>query len=458
MLFVLLFAAVALGTLALVCLPLLRAPRAAAERGQFDRAVYRDQLAEVERDVARGVLNADEAASARLEVQRRLLGVDAASPARTVRAARSPRLAGVVALLVLGGAAGLYWRLGAPGLPDSPFAGHSSPNTVTARAGGHLDLQEAAVRLAQKLKTDPANGESWLLYARTEAMLNHWPTAGDAYRRAIDLGQKAPDVFAGYGEMLVLAEDGIVSPAAHDAFASALAADPKNDVARYYLALADSQAGEVKRAIDAWLALAADVPDPSPMREEIARAVAQTAKTGGIAAPPLPKGTAPQSGPDEQQIDAAAQVPEAARKEMIGGMVAQLAARLQSQPDDVEGWLRLGRAYTVLGETDKSVDAFEHAAKLKPDDVIIKLQTFQAMIAGLQPSDALPPRAVALLRQVAAIMPDQPEVLWYLGVDAARAGNTEEARRNWTRLLGALPAGGEDAKLVKSALDALPGK
>jgi len=458
MLFVPLFAAVALGIQALVCLPLLRRPPAAAERGQFDRAVYRDQLAEVGRDVARGVLNADEAASARLEIQRRLLGVDAASPARPVRAARSPRLAGLVALLVLAGAAGLYWQLGAPGLPDSPFADQPQPNTVTARPGGHLDMQDAAVRLAQKLKTDPANGESWLLYARTEAMLNDWPTATDAYRHAIDLGQKAPDVFAGYGEMLVLAADGIVSPAARDAFASALAADPKNDVARYYLALADSQTGEVKRAIDAWLALAADVPDASPMREAIARGIAEAAKTGGIAAPPLPKGSAPQPGPDEQQIDAAAQMPEAARKEMIGGMVAQLAARLQAQPDDVESWLRLGRSYAVLGENDKAVDAFEHAAKLKPGDVDIELQTFQAMIAGLQPNDALPPAAVALLRQIAAIVPDQPEVLWYLGVDAARGGHAEEARRNWTRLLGALPADGEDAKLVKSALAALPDK
>ena len=270
-------------------------------------------------------------------------------------------------------------------------------------------------------------------------------------------------MLAGYGEMLVLSADGIVSPAAHDAFNEVLAADPKNDVARYYLALADEQAGEEQRAIDRWLALAADIPDNSPMRESIAAGVAEAAKAGGISAPALPKGTPPQpqpdaaesAGPNQEQMGAAAQMPEGERKQMIESMVAQLAARLQTSPDDVEGWMRLGRSYAVLGQPDKAVDAFEHAVKLKPDDPSIKLQEFQTLIAKLQPSDPLPPRALELLQQVAAQAPDQPEALWYLGVQAAREGKPEEARRDWTRLLATLPADGEDAKLVKSALDAL---
>ena len=181
-------------------------------------------------------------------------------------------------------------------------------------------MRQAAEQLEQKLHADPTNGEGWVLYARTESMLGDWQKAGAAYRQAIDVGQKGPDVFAGYGEMLVLAADGIVSPAAHDAFAEALAADPKNDVARYYLALADQQAGEEHRAIERWLALAADIPDDSPMRESIARGIAEAAKAGGIAAPPLPKGTPPQpqqdaaeapTGPNQDQMANAAQMPEA---------------------------------------------------------------------------------------------------------------------------------------------------
>jgi cytochrome c-type biogenesis protein CcmH len=465
MLFLLLFTAVALAAVTSVCLPLLRGVPMVADRGYFDRVVYRDQLKEVERDLARGVLSPTEADSARLEIQRRLLSVEAASSGGKVWTAPSPLLAGIVALLVLGGAVGLYLQFGAPSLPDAPFAGRFAQRSApAAEAASHLDMRQAAEQLEQKLRADPSNADGWVLFARTESMLGDYQKAGMAYRHALDLGQKAPDVFAGYGEMQVLEADGIVSPGAHDAFTQALAADPKNEVARYYLALADEQAGEEKRAIDRWLALAADIPDDSPMREAIARGVAEAARQGGMTAPALPKGTAPpqpdaseaQPGPDQNQIAAAAQMPEGERRQMIQSMVAQLAARLQVEPNDLEGWLRLGRSYAVLDEPDKSADAFAHAATLKPDDVDIKVQEFQALIAKLQPNDPLPPRAVGLLRQIAAIAPDQPEALWYLGVEAARGGNTDEARRDWTKLLGTLPADGADAKLVKSALDTLP--
>ena len=111
----------------------------------------------------------------------------------------------------------------------------------------------------------------------------------------------------------------------------------------------------------------------------------------------------------------------------------------------------------MLRENAKAVDAFEHAARLRPEDVEIKLLTFGAMMAGLPPSDPLPPRALMLLRQVEAERPDQPQVLWYLGLEAVRAGHVDDAKRNWTRLLGKLPADSADAALVKKALDALDG-
>src|ERR1700733_12347023 len=114
MLFLLVFTAVALGAVMVVCLPLLRGVPMVADRGYFDRVVYRDQLREVERDLARGVLNPTEAGQARLEIQRRLLSAEVVSPGRKSWSEPSPLLAGIVALLVLGGATGLYLRFGAP--------------------------------------------------------------------------------------------------------------------------------------------------------------------------------------------------------------------------------------------------------------------------------------------------------------------------------------------------------
>lgn len=453
----LLLAVVAFAALLPVLLPLLRGAPGMVERGQYDRAVYRDQLRELDRDVARGVLSEDEAHGARLEIQRRLLAVDA-QPIGPARLARSPVLAVAVAAIVAGGSIGVYLILGAPSVPDQPYASRK-PAASPQMAGEHIDLQQAAARLQEKLRSDPANPEGWLLYARTTSMLSQWDIAADAYRRAIVLGAKGPAVQAGYGEMLVMQAQGIVTPAAHEAFAAVLKDDPKNDVARYYLALGAGQAGEVQQAIDQLQGLLADIPDDSPMRTEIGRRIGEAAKAAGLPIPVLAKGTpaAAQRGPDAAAVQAAANMPEADRKAMIAGMVARLAAHLETEPGDLAGWMQLGRAYVVLGERDKSAEAYDKAAALKPGDTSIPLQAVESMLEGLQPSDPLPPRAVALLRQVEVAAPDEPEVLWYLGIVAARDAHPADARRYWGRLLVKLPSDGEDAKMVKAAMDALKG-
>ncbi len=483
MLFTLICVVMVLAVLAAVSLPLLSGARELAGRGQYDRAVYRDQLREVDRDLARGVLNPKEADAARLEIQRRLLAVDTTTGSTVAAVARSPRMAAAVAAFVVVCAAGLYWRLGAPTMPDVPFAerpvaqpemartdvppadasppGAPSASDAKPAPAPHTDMKEAAERLEQKLQADPSNATGWILYARTESMLGDWQKAADAYKHAIDLGQKGGDVLAGYGEMQVMSTDGIVSPAAHDTFVAALAADATNGVARYYLALADSQAGEEHKAIDAWVELASGLPEDSPMRDAIAGRIADAAKNGGFAPPPMPKGLpaeAAQPGPTPEQMDAAAAMPPAERDKMIGDMIDKLAAKLKASPNDLEGWMRLGGAYAVQGKTEQAIDAYDHAAALKPGDPAIMLQTVAVLLSGLKPEDKLPPRAITLLNQVAAVAPDAPEVLWYLGVAAARDGRPAEARDKWTKLLATLPADGDDAKMVKSALGQLPGK
>jgi cytochrome c-type biogenesis protein CcmH len=458
----LILAAVAFAALLPIVLPLLRGARGTVARAQYERAVYRDQLQELDRDVARGLISDTEAQSARLEIQRRLLAVETLQDG-SVRLSRSPVMAGIVAVVVVGGTVGLYTWIGAPGIPDMPFA--SRAVTGPQQADGSHDLQQAAAKLEAKLRGDPSNMEGWLLYARTVSMLGQWDKAVEGYRHAVDLGAKGADVFAGYGEMLVMQAQGMVIPAAHDAFIAALKDDPKNDVSRYYLALAAGQAGEAEKAIELLQGLLADIPEDSPMREEIGKRISEAAKAAGLPMPELAKGTpadapangAPAPEPNAEQMAAAAGMSEADRKTMISGMVAKLAAEQQANPSNLDGWMRLGRAYATLGERDKAADAYDHAVSLKPADVGIRLQAIEGLLDGLQPSDPLPQPAVDLLHQVQLAAPDEPEVLWYLGIVAARDAHPDEARRYWARLLGKLPSGGEDAKMVKAAMDALKG-
>jgi cytochrome c-type biogenesis protein CcmH len=275
---------------------------------------------------------------------------------------------------------------------------------------------------------------------------------------------------AAYGEMLVMAAQGIVTPKAHDVFVQVGKLDPKETVSRFYIALADLQAGETRAAIAAWQKLAADLPTSSSMREEVVRRIAQSAADAGLAAPTIPPpapepaaapataaaGAAP--GPNADAIAAAANMTPEQRKAMVSGMVAQLARKLQDKPDDADGWLRLGRAYMVLADTDKAEDAYNHAARLRPGDTSIQLQEVQALLDSRTENAPVPQRAVALLRQVEQADPKQPEALWLLGVAAVQADDKAKAASYWQRLLAVLPPDGEDVKMVKGALDGLKAK
>jgi len=455
-----------LGAVALVLLvlPVLRAGPALPGRGRYDSAVYRDQLRELERDVARGLIGAAEAQSARLEIERRLLAADAAVPDGAGASRRSPVLAVGLAVLVAGGAAGLYLRLGAPGVADTSFALRVANRGAPAGVPNHPDMGKLAAQLADKLHEDPNNREGWQLYARTLASMGDWKGSAGAWRELIALGGADAGAYAGYGEMLVLGSQGVVTPAAREAFGDALKADASDPIARFYLALADAQAGRGRQALDAWVKLAGDVSD-ADMRSEIARRIAETAKLSGLPAPAMPPApvaaeveqaepaAGPAPGPDAAQTAAAANMSEADRATMIKGMVAQLAAKLEADPNDADGWVRLGRAYAVLAEHDKAADAYERAAALRPGDVSVLVQGVQALIEAQKPDAPIPRRAIDLLRRAERIDPNQPEVLWYLGLAEAQAGHADAAQAYWRRVLDLLPTDSPDRKLVSDAIE-----
>ena len=436
---------IAAGVLALlvllaVVLPLLRGGSAGPERDSFDRAVYRDQLHELERDAARGMIGAAEATAARLEIQRRLLA-RAGGVAPAARSGRNPALAVVLAVLAASGAGIVYLATGAPELPGLPFAQRAPDPAEMALRRGLADLER---RIAEV----PGDGPAWVLLARTRAALGQWRSADAAYRRALALLPPTPELVAAALEAAVLAADGVVGEAATAGFARVLAEEPDNPIARFYLAMAEMQAGRHAAAIATWQALAGEMPADAPIRAEIARRIAAAARAAGIAAPAL---APPAEAPSAEAPNAEAPSAEA-RAAMIRGMVERLAARLADAPDDAEGWARLGRAYGVLGERARAADAYSRAGALRPDDLALALAEAEVLLDGLPPTDAFPPRALALLRRVLAAEPQQPAALWHLGVEAAKRGAMDEAVGLWDRLIAVLPPDGDDTKMVRAAI------
>ena len=143
------------------------------------------------------------------------------------------------------------------------------------------------------------------------------------------------------------------------------------------------------------------------------------------------------------------------REGMIRSMVDGLATRLRDNPNDADGWLRLGRAYKVLGEQDKSVEALASGAKAAPGRVDVLMAYADALMVAGGEEDAPPASAIAVLREVLALQPDNPQALWFLGLDAARTANKGEASQLWGKLLTQLQPGSPEHAEVQSRLDSL---
>ncbi len=278
--------------LAILLVPLLLRRHTPASRESYNLAVYRDQLAEIDRDAARGLLSAEQAEAARAEIGRRILALQPGapsppmpppqpSPASGGGLGRGLVVAAVSVLAVPFAAWLLYARLGAPALPDQPFAARTTAAKATAGIE-HIDLGEAVGKIAAHLKEHPEDLRGWLLLGRTELSLGHYAEAVDAYRHAADLSGHRADIMGDWGEAQVIAADGTVTPAAREAFEAALGDKESAPRSRYYLALAKSQQGDAKGALQGWVDLAADAPADAEWLPLVQQRISEAAAKLGV--------------------------------------------------------------------------------------------------------------------------------------------------------------------------------
>ena len=454
---------------ALVAAPLVRRARRLAPRCDYDLRVYRAQLEEVAREQERGLLGEGEAAAARLEVERRMLAAAAADRQRRHGAAvRATPWPAVIALLITvpALAGGLYWRLGSPGQPDAPFAERAEERRQLAatEAGSQGALPSVTTMIADleaRLEADPDDLESWLRLGRAYALTRQFERAAETYRQAIARHEGAAPLHSGLGEALVMAGEGVVSPAARAAFERAAELDAGDARARFYAGLAMVQRGERRHALDAWAALIADAPSDAPWLPDLRLQAATLAEELGLdpdevlPAPRAAAATEPGDGPSVEQMRAAENLPPAEREAMVRAMVAGLAARLERQPDDLEGWRMLARSWGVLGEPEKAADAYAEVARRAPDDLGAQTDYAGALLA-LDATDVPPsPEVVAQLQKVLALDQDNPEALFHLGRAAAARGDSTGAVRHWQRLLAQLPASSPERAALENLLERL---
>jgi len=356
-----------------ILLPLMRS-RAAAPASAHDLAVYRDQLAEVERDAARGLIGTSEAGEARAEIGRRILRLGVVPEEGSVRAAGAWRkLVPAVAILAVPLLSwGFYGYLGSPDLPSQPLSARLSADLAKS------SVEELIVRAEAHLAANPDDGKGWEVLAPVYLRVGRPADSVTAYRNTIRLNGPDAQREAGLGEALATVARK-VTPEARAAFERALTLEPVEPKSRFFLAAAYAQEGRYAEANAAWRELLKSLPPESPWRGATEQAIAEAgARVAGGAEP----------GPTAEDVAAAESMNAEDRVAMVEGMVAQLDARLRENPNDAEGWQRLVRSYMVLGKHDEARDALSRgvAALGKGTSAAAGLQDFAAGL-GLTATD-----------------------------------------------------------------------
>ncbi len=350
-----------LAAIAAVLIPLIRSRGPGEDAAAYDIEVYKDQLDQVGHDYDRGLLTAEQAQAAKTEISRRILLADRKRNSATPTASRSlnKALAVVLAACIPAAALGFYMLQGTPDLPGLPFAERPNEQPQTA-AGGETatSLEASAETLAKRLEGEPDDLQGWVLLARTYMSIGRYRDSVTAFERALALEAGEPSLYSAYGEALFMAASSVVTPTSRKAFEEALQQDPADSRARFYIALAEDQAGNRQEALDQWAALLADSPGDAPWVPAVRDRIRNTAEALGIdvaTVMPEPQSpdSGPQSGPTKAEMAAAAQMsPDEG-----------LAQRLADDPRDFAGWQRLIRAYSVQNKKDKALAALAEARK-----------------------------------------------------------------------------------------------
>lgn len=336
--------------------PLSRAP-ATTDARELDVAFYKAQTAEIERDTTRGVIGPQEAETARNEAARRLMAASqrAVPDVRpgTPFATRAVALGTLIFVPAL--ALGLYAQVGTPNMPDAPLEARLDAPPST------MDMPTAIAKIERHLMKEPDDGRGWAVVAPIYVRLGRYDDAARAFANEIRILGPSGERYAGLGEAQVYADNGMIGADAKKAFEQAAVLDPRSPRAAYYLGLAAQQDGDKPKALAIWSKLVADSPPDAPWLPTVR---VRLAEVGGAPSPTVAQASPDTAGSGRTKMaEAVAAMPKDQQQAMIHRMVDGLADRLKTNGADIEGWLRLMRAYEVLNEQDKAKLALNDARR-----------------------------------------------------------------------------------------------
>jgi len=318
-----------------------------------------------------------------------------------------------------------------------------SPHLVGVGPGSADAERGVPLSVMSQLETDavlgPDDEEAWLRLAEARVAGGDYAGAAEAYQHLLARGAETEGLQSALGESLVFAHGGVVDNEARAAFEAALGVDDADLRARYYLAEADFQMGRADAAIATWAQLVEGAPSDAPWLTTLARRLTSALTSEGRSLESL--GLSDVSlvaleraiqggvrGPSPDQVDAVSALADNEQAEMIAGMVERLAARLEADPTDVEGWRMLARSYGVQGRVGDMAEAYAAVARLLPGDVDAAREHAYARLQALEPQTQLGAATLDALEVLLALDDKDPLARLVLGEQEYSSGDTERGR------------------------------
>jgi cytochrome c-type biogenesis protein CcmH len=360
-----------------------------------DLEVYKDQLINIDSELTRGIITADEGERIKAEVGRRILDL---GKRKQFPFKKETKLLGIILsicfLVILGlGGSVIYQKFGAPGYAnisqnqriknaDKLIKGRATQEQLLALRIDEPSLitpegnyGELVQKLRQKVAERPTDLEGLKLLTGIETKIGNIDGAVKSQRQFLEvLGNNASDIdFFNYADLLINQVDGVVSPQADKALRSALEINPQNGGAKYYIGLMLAQNDRPDLAIRLWKQLLNKDDIDSPWIPLIRADIERLAVLAGDTKFKLPTMESI-PGPTSEDIENASSMTESEREDMIRGMVSRLSERLSTKGGNPNEWARLINALGILGEFQNANSVWEEAKNIfkgSPNALII---------------------------------------------------------------------------------------
>jgi len=350
-----------LGVLIAIIVPITRAR--ANSSHEYNATIYYDQLNEIKRDLDRGLLSPLDGEALKAEIEKRLETNEKNITAEATNKQKKPstRIPIVMAILMAGVipfmSYGLYFYLGSPEKKDLPFAKRKPVSSVDTT---NVKMDVLVKKLRKRLDQDPDQLKGWILLGKSLVNLNRFDDASKAFKRALEIAPNRAEIASFAAETSFMAQGGEFNQEVRYFFKLAQKINPREHKALYYLGLDAFMEKKYSTAIQYWVDLISISPVGAPWLDSVRDRLIVASKASKLKISSFASRVksqrlndnqqSPEPSPTQEDIKNANDMSEKERKIFIRSMVDRLAERLKSEPNDLNGWRRLARAYRVLGE------------------------------------------------------------------------------------------------------------